>query len=213
MSCCGQCEGIEDIFDEETAKKDLKRYHKKGVDKSTQMLIDALSDNSLKGLSLIDIGGGIGAIQHKLFNHGIQKAVHVDGSTSYINTAKQEAERLEITDKIEYHHGNFVDIAPALAPADVVTLDRVLCCFDDMYGLVSSSSSLAKKYYALVYPQDSAIAKFVTSIGNLFLRITNNSFRTFIHPTEEVENIIFKNNFERVHFSRKGIWQVVVYAR
>ena len=41
MNCC-QCQGIELEFNRQTALKDLKRYQKKGPDKTTRILLDAL---------------------------------------------------------------------------------------------------------------------------------------------------------------------------
>ena len=65
MSNC-QCIGIERFFDVKQAKKDLKKYRKNGAQKATKTLINAISSHNINSFSLLDIGGGIGAIQHEL---------------------------------------------------------------------------------------------------------------------------------------------------
>ena len=65
MGCC-QCQGIESMFDKKAAKRELKRYLKKGPSKTTIMLLDAVNKVGVQGLTFLDIGGGIGAIQHAL---------------------------------------------------------------------------------------------------------------------------------------------------
>ena len=38
--------------------------------------------------------------------------------------------------------------------ADVVTLDRVICCYPDMEALVGRSAERALRLYGLVHPRD-----------------------------------------------------------
>jgi hypothetical protein len=55
---------------------------------------------------------------------------------------------------MSFQYGDFVALAPALSAADVVTLDRVICCYDDMPALVGRSAALAERLYGVVYPRD-----------------------------------------------------------
>jgi magnesium-protoporphyrin O-methyltransferase len=62
VDCC-QCQGIEAEFNQETAAKQLRRYRENGPAKTTVMLTNALTQEGVEGMTLLDIGGGIGAIQ------------------------------------------------------------------------------------------------------------------------------------------------------
>ena len=156
---CKQCQGIERFFDQKEADKDLAAYRKKGPAATTQMLVDAITAQGVDGGSLLDIGGGVGAIQNELLGAGIKSAVSVDASTAYARVAEQEAERQGHADRISRHHGDFVDAAPNLDDADVVTLDRVICCYHDVQNLVGLSSQKAKRVYALVFPRENLLSK------------------------------------------------------
>ena len=212
MSCC-QCQGLERLFDKKTATKELKVYRKKGPSKTTRILIDALKAEGVEGWTLLDIGGGIGAIQHELLQAGVNQAVNVDASTAYVEAARSEAERQGFADRVRYHHGNFIDLAPEIEPVDIVTLDRVICCYPDMPALVRLSSDRAGRLYGLVYPRDTWWMKIGLKIINFGAWLMRQDFRFFVHPSEAVEAILRRNDMEP-HFYRKTfLWQIVVYAR
>jgi len=104
---------------------------------------------------------------------------------------------------MSHHHGNFMDLAPDLPQADIVTLDRVICCYHDMQSLVGLSSALAGKLYGLVYPRDTWWVKIVNAISNLVYWIRQSSFRLFVHPTKAVDAVVSTNGLER-RFYRKA---------
>jgi len=212
MNCC-QCQGIESVFDRKVAARELEDYRRNGPNKTTRILIEALKTGTIDGLSLLDIGGGVGAIQHALLKAGAGSAVNVDASTSYIRVAKEEAERQGHAGSVTYHHGNFVDLAPQISPADIVTLDRVICCYHDMPALVDVSATKARKFYGLVYPRDTWWMKLAIPILNVGLRLRGNSFRVFVHSTQAVDAILRRNGLQRRFYYRTIFWQVVVYAR
>lgn len=81
---CNHCCGANQQFNLKSAKKDLKRYFKKEPLKPTKLLTEALKSVDLKGLSLLDIGGGIGSIPLQLIPHGLNKVTNVDASEGYI---------------------------------------------------------------------------------------------------------------------------------
>ena len=210
---CPQCEGIELVFDAESVEKELRFYRRDGADDTTRWLVEALKERGVEGKSLIDIGGGLGAIQHELLESGASRATHVDASSAYLEGAKEEAERRGLSEQIEWRQGNFVDIASELDPADIVTLDRVICCYDDMPSLVGSSVKLADSFYGLILPRDLWWTKIGFSVMNFFQGFTGNPFRAFVHPVEQVETLITKAGFERVFSRNSLLWQVALYAR
>jgi len=177
------------------------------------MLIAALKGEDVRGLTLLDIGGGLGAIQHEMLRAGVQKATDVEASTAYLNATKAETRRRGSAERVNYQHGNFIDLAENVAPADIVTLDRVICCYPDMQNMVSLSVVRAGKYYGLVFPRDAWWMKIYQVIQSLFLQLTRSRFRTYLHPTEAVEELVRSHGFKRRFYRRTFVWQVVVYAR
>ena len=123
---CPHCRGVEKIFDQRTAERDLKAYRAHGPGTTTRLLIAALKAAGVADRTLLDIGGGVGAIQHELLKDRARSAIAIDASSAYLHAAKQEADRQGYTDRIVYHQGDFVELAPQLPQADIVTLEKVI---------------------------------------------------------------------------------------
>jgi hypothetical protein len=213
MKCCSQCQGLEEMFDSTEAARDLRAYRRSGPAPSTRRLLAALREAGVNGLTLLDIGGGVGAIQHELFKSGVQAAVDVDASSAYLAASREEASRQGHADRTQYFHGNFIDLAPEIEAADIVTLDRVICCFPDMPALVGLSAAKARRLYGVVYPRDVWWTRLGRMAVNLYSRLRGSQFRFFVHPSAEVDATVRRSGLTP-RFRREGLfWQVVVYAR
>ena len=68
------------FYNEKSAASELREYRQKGPIPSTRALIEALRAAGVEGATLLDIGGGIGAIQHELLDAGVARATSVDAS-------------------------------------------------------------------------------------------------------------------------------------
>lgn len=212
MDCC-QIAGIEEFMDARVAAKEMARYRKKGPDHTTKLLLDALKSEGVQGLDLLDIGGGVGVLQHELLKAGIRQAVSVDASSAYLEAAREEAKRQGHEDRLDQHHGDFVQLAERMPPADVVTLDRVICCYDDMEALVSRSAALAAKLYAVVYPRDGWWVQALTWVENVYHRIRRSQFRAFAHENAAIEFLIRESGLRRRFSHETLLWRVLVYRR
>lgn len=214
MKCCeSHCEGIEQIFDDENANDDLEDYRKHGAANTTRVLVDTIKAGGVEGWTLIDIGGGVGAIQHLLLQAGVSSAVGVDASWAYLQAAEREAERLGLAERVRFQHGNFVVLAADIEPADIVTLDRVICCYPDPHSLVGLSSARAKQVYGVVFPRDAWWMKIAGRLLNVAFWVQRNPFRFFVHPTSEIDAIVQANGLQRRFQRNLGMWQVIVYGR
>jgi magnesium-protoporphyrin O-methyltransferase len=212
MTSC-QCEGIERCFNPRLAVQELNHYRSKGAARSTRRLITALEAEGVAGMTLLDIGGGVGAIPHALLQSGVSSATAVDASTAYLDVAREEAQRRGLGDRIQFEHGNFVELARDIPSADIVTLDRVLCCFDDMSALVNASAARATHFYGLVYPRALWWLRAVNRVRTGFVRLTGNPMRFFVHPPAAVDATVRAHGFEQRFFDTVGLWQVIVYTR
>lgn len=215
MKCCqsSQCKGIANVFDDKRAMEEFEDYQNRGPKKTTLVLLDRIKQHSIQGASLLDIGGGIGAIQHELLGAGASTATSVDASLAYSKISEQESMRLGLSDRISFFVGNFIDLAPEIQAADIVTLDRVICCFDDMHSLVRLSASRAQWLYGLVFPRDFWWVKLGFRFANFIQNLRKDPFRLFAHATESVDASIREQGLERVFHHKGFFWQVLLYQR
>lgn len=67
--------------------------------------------------------------------------------------------------------------------------------------------------YGLVYPRDTLWMKIRVAIENFVYRLVRNPFRSFVHPTEQVDAVVRSSGLRRRLYRKTFLWQVVVYAR
>ena len=212
MSCCS-CEGYQSQFGERHAAKDLRRYRRKGPDKTTRLLLDQLRAVGVRGRSLLDIGGGIGVVHHELLGAGADSVVHVDATAANIDAAKEEAERRGLSGRVRFVLGDFVALAAEIPEADVVTLDRVICCYPEMEELVSRSAARARRLWGAVFPRERILFKAMVQLGNGMRRLTRNDFRTYIHPVGGIDAVLRREGLTLRSVRDTYGWRAAVYSR
>jgi magnesium-protoporphyrin O-methyltransferase len=177
------------------------------------MLTEELIRRGVTGQTLLDIGGGIGVLQLDLLRAGAARARSVEASSTYIDVARQQAIEAGLAERIDYIHGDFTESAGEVQAADIVTLDRVICCYHDVRALVSLSAAKARHLYGLVYPRDRWLVRLVLSFENLMLRLRQSPFRAFVHPTELVERLVREAGLRPLLRRSTFAWQVVLFER
>ena len=212
LDCCKTL-GVEALFDERMVARELRRYRRNGPDRTTRLLIQALEKENVSGQALIDIGAGVGAVTHALLAAGVRQAVIVDASNPSLDAARQVAEANATQDRVRFLHGDYVELAPSVGTADIVTLDRVICCYEDMRSLVTRSADNASRLYGLVFPRDTWWVRLGVRLMNLFQRIRRHPFRIFAHPGQEVEERILASGLKPHFRSERGFWRVALYRR
>ena len=212
MSSC-QCAGCDAQFGDKHAAKDLKRYRESGPDPTTRLLLDAIRTHGLQNATLLDVGAGIGVVHHELLSAGAHSAVHVDATDGNLRIAEQEASRRGHREKVTFLRGDFVDLAPRIEAADIVTLDRVICCYPNMEELVVASAAKANRVYGAVYPRERLIFKVWVVFDNWFRRVRGNPFRTYIHPIGTIDRVLERHGLQQRSVRDTFGWRVAVYVR
>ena len=214
---CSQCQGIESEFGDTFARKKLRQYRRRGPDRTTRLLVEdlrsALDARDVTDGELLDVGGGIGVIHHELLDGRVRRATHVDASSAHIAAARAETSRRGHDSVVRFAHGDFLALTDTLSPADVVTLDRVICCFDDMPRLVGESAGKARRFYGAVYPRDVRAVRFVMRMLNLVQTVKRSSFRVFVHDPHAIHATLEQAGMKRRTLRRTVAWEVVVYER
>lgn len=210
-SCCTA--DYDSVFDARTARREITTYRRTGSSGSTRRLVDAIRNASADGATVLDIGGGVGVIGLELLGAGADSLTHVEASTAYARVAEHELELRGWNERAAVHHGDFVELAPEIEAADVVTLDRVVCCYGDWRALVDASTAHARRLYGLVLPNERWWLRAGIGLGNLVLRLMGRSFRGYVHPDRRIDERIRRAGFRRRLHHRGWIWQTVLYER
>jgi len=212
-SCCGFDDTVDTHFTRQRAEKELDRYRTRGPGVTTKLLRDGLAAAQLLNGTLLDIGTGIGALTFELLERGVTHAVGVDASRAYLASAVAEAARRGRSQSTSFIHGDFVDVAAAVPHADIVTLDRVVCCYPSYQVLLDHSLRHAGRGFAWSYPRDRWFVKVVVRVENAARRLAGNPFRTFVHPVVQMERVIRDAQFELVSRRHTKTWSADVYRK
>lgn len=211
--CCGFDDSVDIQFTAKRAARELSRYRARGPGVTTKLLRDGLAAADLLHGTLLDVGSGVGSLTFELLERGLTGAVAVDASRAYLSAAADEAARRGQSHLTTFVHGDFVALAAGLPPADIVTLDRVICCYPGYQPLLEHALQHARRTLALSYPRDRWFVKWVVRFENAARRLAANPFRTFVHPPAAMQQVIGNAGFELVSRSQTRKWSSDVYAR
>lgn len=210
---CNCCEITDNVFTAEEAKAELRKYRKRGPAKQTKLILQAIRSLGLKNAELLDIGGGIGAIYHELLGDVAANATHVDASSAYLKEAKAEAARRGHSEQVHFIHADFTDVASELPKADIVTLDRVVCCYPNFRSLLKAAADHTRRGLVLTYPRETWYMRLAMGIMNFIQRLRKDPFRVFIHPVSEMDALLKTEGLERVSLRRLFVWEMALYQR
>jgi magnesium-protoporphyrin O-methyltransferase len=210
-TCCAR--GYEKFFGARTARRDARRYRRKGLDATAQRLVQEVAARGIAGTSVLEVGGGVGAIDLELLQHGASRATIVELSHGYDEEASALAREAGAERRIERRHGDFVQQEQQVDPADIVIMHRVVCCYPDPDLLVGAASRHARRLLALSFPRDIWWVRLGFRAANLWCRLTG-GIEAFVHPPAQVVRAAESDGLRTMVHERSGhIWRVAVFER
>ena len=210
---CNCCEITDHAFSESEARAEVRNYRKRGPANQTKLILEAIRSLGLKDAALLDVGGGIGTIYHELLEDVAREAMHVDASSAYLKIATEEAKRRGHSERVKFIHADFTEVAADLPQVDVVTLDRVVCCYPDYRSLLKAAANKTRRAVALTYPREIWYMRIALHVVNFFQRLMNDPFRVFLHPVQGMESLLNNEGLKRVSTRRSFVWEMALYQR
>lgn len=209
--CCSLPRGYDKLFGEKTARRDLKRYRRKGLDDTARQIVEFLRGRGVEGLSVLEIGGGVGALEAELLKSGAARAVNYELSPSYEESACELWREVGVEDRAEYRVG---DVTQNEVPAaDAVVMHKVVCCYPDAEALVGAAAERAGRYLVMSFPRERRLTRIGFGGLNLVARLLRWEYRSFIHPVSEIIGAAERRGLKQVEEHRGLIWQVVALER
>lgn len=209
--CCASC--YDQAFDAKFAASELRLYRRRGPGRASRALADALGGPGVAGLTVLDIGGGVGSVHHLLLERGAASALDIDASSGYLAAAREEAAARGLADRVAFRHGDFVATAPEVAPADLVALDRVVCCYPDVDTLVRLAAERTRRRLAITLPPDHWVARAAIRVFNVWEWVTRSDLRVHVHPHARVEAAARAAGLVPRSSTGVGAWRLLVFER
>lgn len=206
------------MFDARRARKDMRAYSRRGARGATRRLLDVvrtrMRESGIADFTHLDIGGGVGVLQHELARDGAVQTTAVDASRPYLELLRQAAAERGYEARQTRIEGDFTEVAESVEPATIVTLDKVICCYPDMVTLVRTSARKAKVLYGIVVPRDTAWVRVTLRVANWFLRrALRYQFRAFAHPHRAIDRVCAEQGLNLDRDDPGLLWCVRLYRR
>jgi 2-polyprenyl-3-methyl-5-hydroxy-6-metoxy-1,4-benzoquinol methylase len=210
VSGCCRSGGYERMFSAKQARVDADRYRKRGLGGTSKRLVELAGDVS--GETVLEVGGGVGAIELDLLEVGADRATNVELSGEYEEEAQKLLAERGLTERVERRVGDFV--AASVDPHDVVVMHRVVCCYPDVDRLVGVAAASARRRMVLTYPRERPWTRAGIGAINLFMRISGSEFRAFVHPVARMEAAAQREGLTLERREQPGlIWENAAYER
>jgi SAM-dependent methyltransferase len=162
---------------------------------------------------LLDIGSGIGVLTLELLKAGVERAHCVDLSPASVAIGRAEAERQGCAGRIRWREADFVTVAPEVEPADLVSLDRVVCCYPAYRPLLEQAAKHSRRFLALSYPRARWFVRAALWLENAVRRVRGNPFRAFVHSPTALDTLLRQNGFTRTYQASTFAWHIDIYVR
>ena len=209
--CCTR--GYDKTFGERAARRDARRYRRNGLDKTGKRLVQELAARGVGGASVLEVGGGVGAIDLDLLRRGAERATIVELSSGYDEVADALAREQGVEERIQRRHGDFAEDEARVEPADVVVMHRVVCCYPDPESLVGAAGTHAKRLLALSFPRDTWWVRLGFRVTNVWFRLTG-GIEGWVHAPTRVLRAAEATGLRTVVDEPAGhIWRVAVFER
>jgi hypothetical protein len=114
---------------------------------------------------------------------------------------------------VTYHKGDAVAILPGLPAADLVALDRVVCCYPHMEALVRAAAGRTRRRLGMVLPRDDAWVRAGVDVSNWWSAVRRNPFRVHVHRTAAVLAAATADGLVPVEQHRGRFWQTMILER
>jgi len=166
----------------------------------------------LDGLTLLEVGCGVGALHQTLLEKGASTATGIDLAPCMLQHAESRAKERELEQRTQYRLGDFVEMSESLDSVDVTILDKVVCCYPAPKELIRATLDCTNRVIALTYPRKHLLGEIYNKIWNFGFWLFRSDFRGFMHEPRLVQESIEAGGFKRVFDRDSPMWHTQVYT-
>jgi hypothetical protein len=181
VGCCSR-HGCDEFFGDRFARRSLRKYRRKGLDGTASRLRDFLAARG--GRTALEIGGGVGALVTELVRAGVERGQLVEVVPAYEPFARELFTEAGVD--VDFSLADLTAEPDAVEPADLVAMNRVVCCTPDGPALVAAAAGRTGIALAFSFPRDRPAIRIGFRFQNLAFRLARRRFRAFVHPRAEL---------------------------
>jgi magnesium-protoporphyrin O-methyltransferase len=176
-------------------------------------MVAFLEEQGIGGATMLEVGGGVGAIQIELLRKGVEHTVNLELSPAYDQQAAQLLAEAGFQDRAERRLLDIAADPQAVESADIVVLHQVVCCYPDYERLLEASAQHAQRLIVFSYPRRNALFRLLAGAVNLTFKLRRKEFRGFMHPPEAMIAAVEDQGLEQSFTHAGPFWQIAGLRR
>lgn len=213
MTGCCRAGPCEQVFRPATARRALDRYRRRGLDAIERQLIQAVEGVRLDGARVLEIGGGVGAIGAELLEAGASEVEVVELVEAWRPYADELARERGLERRTRFSVIDILEAPDAVAPADVVVLNRVVCCSPDGVALAEEAARHARQAVVISFPRDVVWTRAAMRVLNAAMWVLRRSYRAFVHPPAALGRACESEGLRRAAGGHGLVWEYAAFTR
>ncbi len=163
--------------------------------------------------SVLEIGGGVGAVQAELLLRGAGTGEVVEVVGAYEPFAQRLAQSRGLGTRTTFRVLDLLGRPDEVAAADVVVLNRVVCCSEDGVELTAAAAALTRGTLLISFPRHSGFAALLQRIQHRVFRLLGRRYRFFVRPASVLIGAATAQGLSVRSRGRDGIWEYVALGR
>ena len=165
------------------------------------------------GGRVLEIGGGIGTLQAELLKRGAAQGEVIELVGAYEPYAAELAEALGVADRTSFRVLDLLDDASSAQPADVVLMNKVICCSGEGLELTRVAAHLTRGVLVLSYPRYTWLSRWAQRVQHAFFRLLGRSYRLYVRSPVEIEAAAASAGLNKVASGRSSVWEHSTFVR
>ena len=214
MPCDCSGLGLDEIFNERTARWDARRFRRRGLPTRARRLLNAIQRATpIDNATALEIGAGAGGLTITMLQQSLARAETIDASPAFAEATRALARERALEDRIRIVVADFAADPGIAAAADIVVLDRVICCYPGLEDLLLPAARHARRIIALTYPRPGWLTRRIIGLLNTGQAAFRRRFRMHFHPPSRVSALLSEAGFTPSIAGHAGFWEILVAKR
>jgi hypothetical protein len=201
VDCCSGSSTCAEFFGERLARRSLSRYRENGLPADGRTMVEWAAGPGIEGATVLEVGGGIGAVAVELLGRGAAGGENIEVVAAWEPFARELIRDRRLEGRL------------AFRVADVVALQRVVCCNPEGVRLTGIAAGLARRVLVLSYPRNVFWTRWPIKAQNLLFRLLGRAFRAFVHDPERILAAAEEAGLQLEHRRRGLVWEVAALRR
>ena len=139
--------------------------------------------------------------------------MNIELTPTYEEAAQGLLRETRLEDRVERRVMDFAEATGEVPTADIVIMNRVICCYPDMPKLAGTAADHTREVLVVSFPKERWWTRAVISVADLALRVARQQFQVFLHPPDKILATAERHGLKTLSNQASFFWEVASLRR